>query len=126
MKLVSPRLYVIDFWSTIMTERGMHALSHTILSRFLRGYVTSCRPRSATASVLLGASKQAVHYYCLSENINYTTNARREKPSRASRKHVEVDESRLNPPARVGLLLRLTPSLSFLALANAAAIFKRS
>lgn len=43
---------------------------------------------------------------------------RREKPSRASRKHAEVDESRLNPSIRGGLLLRLT--LSLLPLANAA------
>jgi len=76
------------------------------------------------AGVLFAAGQQSVHYYCLSENINYTANETGKAISGSSRKHAEVDESRLNPSIRGGLLLRLT--LSLLPLANVAAIFKRS
>jgi len=122
-KIVTSGLCVIDFWSTITPRQGRRILSaRTVLSYDSRGYHS--RPRS-TATSRHFSSRWAGSRCTITvfPRILITRRMRREKPSRASRKYAEVDESRLNPFIRGGLLLRLT--LSLLLLANVAAIFKR-
>jgi len=122
--IVSSDFCVTDFWSTITPWQGHRILCvHMILSYDSRGYHS--RPRSTAMSRHF--SSQRAGSRCtitVFPRILITRRMRREKPSRASRKYAEVDESRLNPFIRGGLLLRLT--LSLLLLANVAAIFKRS
>lgn len=92
------------------------------LSYDTRGYHS--RPRSTATSGRFSSRRASSRCtITVFPRILITRRMRREKPSRASRKHAEVDESRLNPSIRGGLLLRLT--LSLLPLANVAAIFKR-